>query len=240
MVPAGNTERFEVERCIVPCRAVEKMVRGYISKYGKAGSRSEVCMKLKLSPLAASIFLLNISALIVGESFSKAPTTAVAPATTPILTAAQPAISIEPHFAPEEVIGSVIVKLIDGSQHSLDIAAYAFSHQEIAAAVIRAHQRGVHVRLVMDLKNASGRDSRIPDMVQAGIEVRIRHKDGDQHSKYLIIDEAIVVTGSYNFTARADERNSENVVVIRNAPKVDEAFVVDYQKLLAASEQKKN
>ena len=111
------------------------------------------------------------------------------------------------------------------------------THTEIAAAVIRAHQRGVHVRLVMDLMNASGRNSRIPDLIKAGIEVRIRHKNGDQHSKYLIIDQAIVVTGSYNFTARADERNSENVVVIRNAPKVDEEFAVDYQALVAASVQ---
>jgi phosphatidylserine/phosphatidylglycerophosphate/cardiolipin synthase-like enzyme len=80
----------------------------------------------------------------------------------------------------------------------------------------------------------------IPDLIKAGIEVRIRHKDGDQRSKYLIIDQAIVVTGSYNFTARADERNSENVVVIRNAPKVDEAFAADYQTLIAASEQELN
>jgi phosphatidylserine/phosphatidylglycerophosphate/cardiolipin synthase-like enzyme len=98
----------------------------------------------------------------------------------------------------------------------------------------------VHVRLVMDLMNASGRNSRIPDLIKAGIEVRIRHKNGDQHSKYLIIDQAIVVTGSFNYTARADERNSENVVVIRNARKADAAFAADYQTLIAASEQKKN
>ena len=92
----------------------------------------------------------------------------------------------------------------------------------------------------MDLMNASDRNSRIPDLIKAGIEVRIRHKDGDQHSKYLIIDQAIVVTGSYNFTARADERNSENVIVIRNALKVDEAFAADYQTLVEASEKKDN
>ena len=92
----------------------------------------------------------------------------------------------------------------------------------------------------MDLMNTSGKNSCIPDLIKAGIEVRIRHKDGDQHSKYLIIDQAIVVTGSYNFTARADERNSENVVVIRNAPKADEAFAADYKTLIAASEQKQN
>jgi len=94
------------------------------------------------------------------------------------------------------------------------------------------------LRLVMDLMNAAGRNSQIPDLIKAAIEVRLRHKDGDQHSLSLIIDQATVVTGSYNFTARADERNSENVVVIRNAPKVDEAIAADYQKLIAASEQK--
>jgi hypothetical protein len=31
------------------------------------------------------------------------------------------------------------------------------------------------LRLVMDLMNASGRNSRIPDLIKAGIEVRIRH-----------------------------------------------------------------
>jgi phosphatidylserine/phosphatidylglycerophosphate/cardiolipin synthase-like enzyme len=200
-------------------------------------------MKTRLPKFSSAVLLFGIPALIVSASFSKTPTTAIAPATAPMLPATQPivpAISIEPHFAPEEVIGPLIVKLIDGAQHSLDIAAYSFTHTEIAAAVIRAHERGVHVRLVMDLMNASGRNSRIPDLIKAGIEVRIRHKDGDQHSKYLIIDQAIVVTGSYNFTARADERNSENVVVIRIAPKVDEEFAADYQMLIAASEQKKN
>jgi phosphatidylserine/phosphatidylglycerophosphate/cardiolipin synthase-like enzyme len=51
-----------------------------------------------------------------------------------------------------------------------------------------------------------------------------------------VIDQAIVVTGSFNFIPRADERNSENVVVIRNAPKVDEAFAADDKTLIAASD----
>jgi phosphatidylserine/phosphatidylglycerophosphate/cardiolipin synthase-like enzyme len=195
-------------------------------------------MKTRLPRFYAAVLLLSVSALVVSASFSETPTTAVAPAIAPIVATTQPTISIEAHFSPEEEIAPTIVKLIDGSQHSLDIAVYAFTHADIAAAVIRAHQRGVRVRMVMDLKNASGRDSCIPDLIKAGIEVRIRHKDGDQHSKYLVIDQAIVVTGSYNFTVRADERNSENVVVIRNAPNVVKAFSDDYQTLLTASAQR--
>jgi phosphatidylserine/phosphatidylglycerophosphate/cardiolipin synthase-like enzyme len=192
----------------------------------------EVLVKATLPKLSVTLLLLVIPTLIVNVSLSETPTTA------PMLDTTQPdiapAISIEPHFAPKEVIGPVVVKLIDGSQHSLDIVAYAFTRTEIAAAVIRAHQRGVQVPLVMDLNNASGRDSKIPDLIKSGIEVRPRHKDGEQNSKYLIIDQAIVVTGSYNFTARVDERNTENVVVIRNAPKVDEEFAADYQTPITA------
>jgi phosphatidylserine/phosphatidylglycerophosphate/cardiolipin synthase-like enzyme len=177
-------------------------------------------MKPHIQRLSAALLLSMIVPLL---AHTAQPTTA--PATT------QPAISIETHFSPEEEIAPTIVKLIDGCQHTLDIAAFAFTHPDIANAIIRAHQRGVAVRMVMDLKNATARDSRIPDLIKAGIEVRIRHKVGDQHSKYLVIDQSIVVTGSFNFTVRADERNSENLLVIRNAPNVVKAFLYDFQIL---------
>jgi phosphatidylserine/phosphatidylglycerophosphate/cardiolipin synthase-like enzyme len=197
-------------------------------------------MKRTSPRFAGILLLLNLPALTVGESFLQTPATAVVPANAPSVATTQSAVSVETHFFPEEEISPTIIKLIDGSQHSLDIAAYAFTHTEIAAAVTRAHQRGVHVRMMMDLKNASGKDSRIPDLIKAGIQVRIRHKDGDQHSKCLIIYRSIVVTGTFNYTARADKRNSENIVVIRNAPKVDDAFAPGYHTLIASSEQKKN
>jgi phosphatidylserine/phosphatidylglycerophosphate/cardiolipin synthase-like enzyme len=232
MMPARNTARSEVDRGIGPCRAVEKRVRGYISKRGQAGSRSEVYMKPKSSTFAVSVLLVSISALIVGESLSKTPTTAVAPATEPMLATTQPGVSIEPHFSPEEEIAPTIVKLIDGSQHSLDIAAFAFTHPDIANAVIRAHQRGVKVQMVMDMVSERERNSLAPEPIKAGIPLRVRHKRGFQHSKYLIIDQLIIVTGSFNFTISADERNSENIVVIRNAPNTETQFSDDYRLLV--------
>jgi phosphatidylserine/phosphatidylglycerophosphate/cardiolipin synthase-like enzyme len=186
-------------------------------------------MKTRLPRFYAAVLLLSLSALIVSASFSETPTTAPALATT------QAAISVEPHFSPEEEIAPIIVKLIDGSQHTLDIAAFAFTHPDIAAAIIRAHQRGVQVRMVMDLTNEKEKNSLAPELIKAGIPLRVRHKRGFQHSKYLIIDQSIVVTGSFNFTNSADERNSENVVVIREEPKVEAAFAADYQTLIAAS-----
>jgi len=147
----------------------------------------------------------------------------------------EPRVCVETHFSPEEQIAPTIVKLIDGAKRTLDIAAFAYTHPDIAAATIRAHERGVRVQMIMDTTNASARDSLVPDLLNAGIEVRVRHKRGDQHSKYLVIDQSIVVTGSFNFTIRADERNSENLLVIRNSPEVVKAFLDDYQTLRADS-----
>ncbi len=173
--------------------------------------------------------LLTVPATILSTSRSETPTTA------PMLATTQPAISIEPHFSPEEEIAPTIVKLIDNAQHSLDIAAFAFTHPDIANAVIRAHQRCVKVRMVMDMVNEREKNSLAPEIIKAGIPLRVRHKRGFQHSKYLIIDQSIIVTGSFNFTNSADDRNSENIVVIREAPKVERAFADDYELLVADS-----
>jgi phosphatidylserine/phosphatidylglycerophosphate/cardiolipin synthase-like enzyme len=86
------------------------------------------------------------------------------------------------NFSPEEEIAPTIVKLIDNAQHSLDIAAFAFTHPDIANAVIRAHQRGVKVRTVMDMVNERQKYSLAPELIKAGIPLRVRHKRGFQRS----------------------------------------------------------
>src|SRR6266705_3321017 len=86
--------------------------------------------------------LLAPSALLA-ETPTSAPATRQ-PATT------QPRPIIETHFSPEEQIAPTIVKLIDGAQKTLDIAAFSFTHPDIAAATVRARRRGVRVQIIMD------------------------------------------------------------------------------------------
>jgi phosphatidylserine/phosphatidylglycerophosphate/cardiolipin synthase-like enzyme len=97
----------------------------------------------------------------------------------------------------------------------------------------------VIVRLVVDVREEHGNASLVPGLTKTGIDIWVRHKSGFQHNKYLVIDESIVTTGSYNFTVSADKRNAENLVVIRNAPQVVKAFTDDYENLLAAARLKK-
>lgn len=190
-------------------------------------------MESRSPSFLAAAFLLIIPMLLPASARSETPTTAHAPTTASATT--QPGISVETHFSPAEEIALTVVRVIDGAQHSVDMAAFSFSHPDITAALVRSHQRGVRVQFLMDYTQSRLATCRANDLLQAGIEVRTRHRRGFQHNKYVIIDESIVLTGSYNFTNSADDRNTENLLVIRNAPGVVRGFADDYRALRAGS-----
>ncbi len=49
------------------------------------------------------------------------------------------------------------------------------------------------------------------------LDVRLDGNPRSMHHKVIIIDESIVVTGSYNFSASAEKSNDENTLVIHNS-----------------------
>lgn len=140
---------------------------------------------------------------------------------------------VETYFTPKDDIVALVVGLIDGTQGTLDVAAYTFSHRDIAAAIIRAHERGVKIRFVMDYTQSRNITCRAIDLIEAGIEVRTRRRRGFQHNKYLIIDGSVVLTGSFNFAPSAQAYNAENVLVIRHAPQIVAAFVANHERVLS-------
>lgn len=52
---------------------------------------------------------------------------------------------------------------------------------------------------------------------RAGIATLIDEKHAIAHNKVMVIDGGVVITGSFNFTRAAEERNAENMLVIRDA-----------------------
>jgi phosphatidylserine/phosphatidylglycerophosphate/cardiolipin synthase-like enzyme len=55
------------------------------------------------------------------------------------------------------------------------------------------------------------------------------------HHKVFIIDGQIVVTGSYNFSRSAEERNDENLLVIHNAA-IASLYQDEFDKIYAAGQ----
>ena len=116
----------------------------------------------------------------------------------------------------------VVLQNIDQSRESIWIAAYAFTRTRIAAALIRAHQRGVRVEIKMDANQAefAGAQKLIEWLRSEGIPVALIHTAGEysaMHNKFMVFDMSRVVAGSYNFTTVAQVSNWENLVWLDSA-----------------------
>ena len=121
------------------------------------------------------------------------------------------------YFTPPANAAAAIVKAIDASEREVLVQAYGFTHNAIAQALIRAHQRGVEVRVLLDRKSQSSNRYVMEVLSDAQIELRQDGKHAIAHNKVMVIDRAIVITGSFNFTNSASTRNAENFLVLKSA-----------------------
>jgi len=129
-----------------------------------------------------------------------------------------PALSPQWHvcFTPSDQCADDLISRIDAAKSSIRVQAYSFTAREIADALIRARTRGVDVVVILDKSQRRERYSMIDEMKDGGILVYIDDCCAIAHNKVMIIDERIVVTGSYNFTRSAEVRNAENMLIIED------------------------
>jgi hypothetical protein len=107
-----------------------------------------------------------------------------------------------------------IIKNINQAESFINIAMYIFTDREIALPLVKAQERGVKVRLYLDKDQVDYQYSQSRFLVQNGIEARISTNNYIMHNKFAIIDNRILLTGSYNWTFSANNRNDENLMVI--------------------------
>lgn len=111
----------------------------------------------------------------------------------------------------------IILQSIEKSRESIFVAAYAFTRTRMAAALVKAHQRGVRIEIKMDVNQADfiGAQRLLAYLRGEGIPVTLIHTAGEysaMHNKFMVFDMRWVVTGSYNFTTTAQVSNWENLL----------------------------
>ncbi|MCX8203204.1 MAG: phospholipase D family protein [Nitrososphaeria archaeon] len=109
---------------------------------------------------------------------------------------------------------SVIIDLIDRANRSVLVAIYSFTRDDIADALVRAVNRGLEVRVVIERDRAYETGSEYLRLKNNGVDVRLDGNSGLMHHKFIVIDGILLITGSYNFSGAAEDRNDENVIVI--------------------------
>jgi phosphatidylserine/phosphatidylglycerophosphate/cardiolipin synthase-like enzyme len=119
-------------------------------------------------------------------------------------------------FTPGTNCTELIVQALGASKRTVLVQAYSFTSAPIAQALLKAHQRGVSVQVILDKSQRSEQYSSADFLANQGVPVVIDEKHAIAHHKVMVIDGETVLTGSFNFTKAAQEKNAENLVIIRD------------------------
>ncbi len=89
----------------------------------------------------------------------------------------------------------------------------------------------------MDANNSLIKGSARRALRRAGITVFIPPKELSMHSKVILIDDVLVITGSFNFTWSADRKNVENLLILRGKKQIMKAYIGQFERLKGISKR---
>lgn len=143
-------------------------------------------------------------------------------------------MAVQACFSPQGKCSTHIVREIENARRELLVAVYAFTSDDLFAALVQAKKRGLMVQVIIDREFDSRNDKskgkflelqRIPvRRLSGGKPPHSAREVGLMHQKFAIIDRRIVFTGSYNWTQAADSFNDENLLIFRDAGPLAEEY----------------
>jgi phosphatidylserine/phosphatidylglycerophosphate/cardiolipin synthase-like enzyme len=119
-------------------------------------------------------------------------------------------------FSPRGGCTENIVEQINAAKSEILVQAYSFTSAPIAKALTNAFKGGVKVQVILDKSQKSEKYTSATFISNAGIPTFIDDKHAIAHNKIMIIDKETVITGSFNFTKAAEEKNAENLLIIKD------------------------
>jgi phosphatidylserine/phosphatidylglycerophosphate/cardiolipin synthase-like enzyme len=126
------------------------------------------------------------------------------------------------------------VRAIDNAEREILVGAFGLTTGSgIVEALVRAKERGVDVRLIADKTTPCEHASGIAPLAAAGVLIWIDDQAWVAHARTMVIDRAVTLTGSMNWT-RGAAANSENLNLI-SSPAVAAAYTRHWRERLAAS-----
>jgi hypothetical protein len=154
--------------------------------------------------------------------------TFVAFATTAPLQAQAP--SVEVYFSPHGGCTDAIIRELAGARESIRVQAFSLTSTPIAKALLDAKNRGVKVEVVLDKSNVTAKDSGAAFLRNMGIVPLIDDKHAIANSNVILVDNRVIITGSFNFSPAAEESNSENLLLLRNHARLLAQYLENFRR----------
>ncbi len=142
-------------------------------------------------------------------------------------------------FAPDHSPEMEIMKQIAKAKSRVDFAIFTFSQSSgIDDQLVMAQQAGIAVRGALYKSQANQTWSAKNTLANAGLEIHLIPRTGlpaprprKLHHKLMIIDEQLVIAGSFNYTGPANKLNDENIIVIGDLGSEDQDSIQKQKRL---------
>jgi phosphatidylserine/phosphatidylglycerophosphate/cardiolipin synthase-like enzyme len=137
---------------------------------------------------------------------------------------------VEVWFAPEDGVAGRLAELLRGANERIDFMAFAFTLDALEAVLAERSRDGLRVRGVIEADQARDAGTELDFLRDVGVDLRLDGNASSMHHKVMILDERIVVTGSYNFSHNAEAINDENVIIIHD-PELAAQYEAEFERV---------
>jgi phosphatidylserine/phosphatidylglycerophosphate/cardiolipin synthase-like enzyme len=117
----------------------------------------------------------------------------------------------------DPALANAIVPIVNSATKNIRFMAFSFTDSPLADAMSQRAQAGVDVAGVFETVGSETEAGELKTLMCRKLSVRQDGNPSFLHHKVIIVDERIVITGSMNFSANAEESNDENVIIVDNA-----------------------
>lgn len=133
-------------------------------------------------------------------------------------------------FSPGNACRSAIISKMKAAKNSLKICVFTISDNEIRDEILIAYRRGISVKIISDNDKSFDAGSDIDYLSKKGIKIKIDQTANHMHHKFCVVDNEVLITGSYNWTRSAAERNQENIVISQDNTLI-KSFINEFDQL---------
>lgn len=119
-------------------------------------------------------------------------------------------------FSRPEDTSSQLQYWIRRTNETIRLMVMLITQDMLADALIEAYNRGIDIDIIIDDGWLYSTGSDYQEILDVGIDIKGDNRGGLMHHKVMIIDGYIVVTGSYNWSAAAEDSNDENIIILKS------------------------
>ena len=179
----------------------------------------------------ASVFTAEFERLFSDRAFGSSERPSVAPSRVMPFKMG----SVQAFFSPRGGGRQAVLDEMDKARKRIRLMTFSFTDAELGMVIADKAANGVLVEGVFDRWLAASRYSLFPKFKEQGLNVWLDGNEALMHHKVILIDDATVITGSFNFSQNAEANNNEALLIIRNAPDLVKAYDDEFKRLVQAA-----